>query len=393
MYKKIIILLIITLLVVSCQSVKDKDKAQSFSKDYEAVQTEFKEKLKTINSQEAYQNLLNNRNKKFEELLKKYQDSPAIDEIEILRAKILLNNSKLDEAEKKIDAILAKKSEFTNDAKMTKVLILFARQKINKAVTYFKEIETGMEKGEDFYNAQLIFALYATDDKIKEEYSNKFIANENLPTEVAHMKPRIYANLAGIAKDRKEFDKAKEILKQAMDAAQDPRQKAGLQSELEQLSLMGAVAPGISAETWVNSKTLSLDKLKGKVVVIDFWATWCKPCRMVIPTLIEEYENNKDKGLVVIGFTKLYGNYRDDIVDKGPVDKKEENRLIKDFVKRHKINYPVAISIEGKAFETYKVQGIPTMVFIDKAGNISHMEVGVGAPENIKNRIKKLLEE
>jgi len=138
---------------------------------------------------------------------------------------------------------------------------------------------------------------------------------------------------------------------------------------------------------------LSLKYLKGKVVVIDFWATWCGPCIRVIPTLIEEYNNLKDKGLVIIGFTKLYGMYRDNVENKGKVNREEEIALTKKFIKRNKINYPIAISNEGRDLEKYRITGIPTMIFINKKGNIDSIKVGSGNLKIIKNKIKKLLEE
>lgn len=115
------------------------------------------------------------------------------------------------------------------------------------------------------------------------------------------------------------------------------------------------------------------------------------PCRKVIPSLIERYKNLKEKGLVVIGFTKLYGNYRDDTQDKGKVTPEEERELIQEFVKKNNIVYPVAIADKGTAFEAYGVSGIPTLIVIDKKGIVRDVEVGAGDPEELKKRILELL--
>jgi hypothetical protein len=95
----------------------------------------------------------------------------------------------------------------------------------------------------------------------------------------------------------------------------------------------------------------------------------------------------------VIGFTKLYGNYRDDIQNKGPVAADEERALIRGFVERWQLTYPIAISDKGEDFNDYGVSGIPTMVFIDKAGNVYDIKVGSGDEAAITAKIKKLLAE
>ncbi|MCU0277114.1 MAG: TlpA family protein disulfide reductase [Acidobacteria bacterium] len=162
---------------------------------------------------------------------------------------------------------------------------------------------------------------------------------------------------------------------------------------MKQLDFIGKPAPAIAAEKWLNSASLALDKLKGKVVVIDFWAPWCGPCRQVIPALVKDYDELKGKGLVVIGFTKLYGRYTDDVQNKGAVGADEERALTQGFIERWKMAYPVAIADKGDIFEAYGIAGIPTMIFIDKAGNVYDIKVGSGNEAAIGAKIRSLLAE
>jgi thiol-disulfide isomerase/thioredoxin len=65
----------------------------------------------------------------------------------------------------------------------------------------------------------------------------------------------------------------------------------------------GDQAPEIKADDWLNTKPLTLAKLRGKIVIVEFWATWCPPCRKSIPHLIKLHEKYKDKGVVLVSLT------------------------------------------------------------------------------------------
>ncbi|MGC9056782.1 MAG: TlpA family protein disulfide reductase [Candidatus Saccharicenans sp.] len=112
--------------------------------------------------------------------------------------------------------------------------------------------------------------------------------------------------------------------------------------------------------TSVDGQEFTLDSFRGKVVLINFWATWCPPCRAEIPDLIEAYSELKDKGLVILGFS---------------VDDLPEAEL-KKFVEQAKINYPVALIGRDIVSAFRPGQYIPTSIFIDKKGNIRARHVG-----------------
>ncbi|NWF94134.1 MAG: TlpA family protein disulfide reductase [Syntrophaceae bacterium] len=102
-----------------------------------------------------------------------------------------------------------------------------------------------------------------------------------------------------------------------------------------------------------------LSRLKEKVILLDFWATWCRPCREAIPHLIRLYKNYQKEGLEVIGMN----------MDRGNLD------AVRHFVKSMEIPYPVALAPENME-KSYGVSGLPTTILIDKKGRIREKIVG-----------------
>ena len=391
MHKKLIALLVIMVFIISCQGNSKADDLKNLTQDFTTLDTKFQEKESKIKSYKEYQAFKVERDKEFGELLDKYKDSARSEAIDIIKAKIFVKVENLDAAGKLINEVISDGGDLQSEAKMVKVQVLIGEKKYDDAYFVFSEIENDISRTDNFYWAMLTFSFESSDKSVRKNYSEKLLNDEQLPEKFKKYEYMFYANLASIAKEEKDIEGAKEILTKAIEITNDPRGKKSLESELAQIEFLGNKAPSISAETWVNSKALSLDKLKGKVVIIDFWAPWCSPCRAVIPGLIEEYGKRKDDGLVVIGFTKLYGSYRDDMQNAGKVDRDKEIELIKRFVERFKIDYPVAISDEGADFDSYMISGIPTMIFIDRDGNVDYIKIGSGNHNSVKEKIEELL--
>ncbi|MCK6473041.1 MAG: redoxin domain-containing protein [Planctomycetes bacterium] len=112
----------------------------------------------------------------------------------------------------------------------------------------------------------------------------------------------------------------------------------------------GDEAPEIMAAGWINSDPLKLEALRDKIVVVEFWATWCPPCRVSIPHLVKLHDAYKDKGVVVIGLT-----------DEGAAD-------IASFVTKMKMTY--AVGTDSGSGRTYGVRGIPTAVIVAPGGKV-----------------------
>ncbi len=137
------------------------------------------------------------------------------------------------------------------------------------------------------------------------------------------------------------------------------------------------LAPDFTLKT-LDGQEITLSQLKGKVVLLDFWATWCGPCRESIPHLIQLYNDYRGKGLELIGMD----------VDKGDVE------TVRKFVKSMDIPYPIVVASDDVA-RSYRVNGIPTTILIDKEGNIRERIAGFNSTisQGLTTRVAELTSE
>lgn len=362
-----------------------------FGKEYKAIQETFKEGMKDVKTRDAYQKLMKARREGLEGLLAKIKDIKGNDEIDLLTGNILMDLNQKVPALEKYEALIGKKSTQTIPATFGKVRILLSNRKYKEAYELFKNIDNKVEIDDNYLMAIFELSYEAEDMTKRVQYANKYIAEAAGREDLERYSAMMYENLANISKDKGDIPKGIKILNDGLVKMKTERAKNSIIGALKQIKMLNQPPPEIEAQVWVNSDPLTLKSLKGKVVLIDFWATWCPPCRRVIPHLVENYGKYKDQGLEIIGFTRLYGTYRDNTVNKGKVPAEEEIKLTKEFLKRFKINYPVAIAKGEDVFKEFGVSGIPTLVFIDKKGNVHEVEVGSGGAEKIEDKIKSLL--
>jgi thiol-disulfide isomerase/thioredoxin len=102
-----------------------------------------------------------------------------------------------------------------------------------------------------------------------------------------------------------------------------------------------------------------LSEQVGHPVVVNFWATWCPPCRAELPALEDVYRNNRDKGLVVVG-----------------VDVAESRDVVAKYVAENNLTFPIVLDAGGETTELYRIQGMPTTFFVGRDGRIHNMVIG-----------------
>lgn len=151
-----------------------------------------------------------------------------------------------------------------------------------------------------------------------------------------------------------------------------------------------APLPEIVATQWIDQKPVKLSELRGQVVLLDFWAPWCGPCRYTFPKLQRWHESHKGKGLVILGLTTYFGN-----VDGRKVTRAEELAYLRAFKKTNALPYGFAVADSSVNDSNYGVVSIPMSFLIDRRGNVRFIAMGSSAPElaALDKMILKVMEE
>ena len=132
-------------------------------------------------------------------------------------------------------------------------------------------------------------------------------------------------------------------------------------------------APNFKLKTY-DGKVISLDKFKGKVVLVNFWATWCPPCRAEIPDFLKVYKKYKSKGFEIVGIALDETGWSD----------------VKPFMENMKINYPIVLGDQQTVMLYGGIEAIPTTFIVDKKGNIIDRHIGMLPQTILEEKLKKL---
>ncbi len=137
---------------------------------------------------------------------------------------------------------------------------------------------------------------------------------------------------------------------------------------------VGNPAPDFQLQN-LDGQTVSLGNLQGKPLLINFWATWCPPCRSEMPYIQEIYEEWSDKGLVLLA-----------------INIGESSSKVEEFMQSHNLSFTVLLDTRQDITQKYNIQYIPTTFFIDKDGIIQHkLSITLETKTQIDNKLSKIM--
>ncbi|MGB7923513.1 MAG: thioredoxin-like domain-containing protein [Pyrinomonadaceae bacterium] len=140
-------------------------------------------------------------------------------------------------------------------------------------------------------------------------------------------------------------------------------------------------APALAEGSWVNSEPLTIEGLRGRVVIVDFWTYGCYNCRNTLPALKGWDAAYRDKGLTIIG------------VHTPEFDREKELDTVREQVRSLGIRYAVVTDNDNQSWNAYGIQAWPTVVILDKQGRIRWTHIGEGMYDEQERVIQKLLAE
>ncbi len=140
----------------------------------------------------------------------------------------------------------------------------------------------------------------------------------------------------------------------------------------------GFLAPDFTL-TSLDGETITLSDLRGQVVVLNFWASWCPPCKAEMPAMQHTYQDFKDQGLVVLAVNSTA---------------QDTLTAAQDFISQNGLTFPVPLDQSGEITRLYRVQSLPTSFFIGADGVIREVVIGGPMAEALlRSRVEKLLTE
>ena len=152
--------------------------------------------------------------------------------------------------------------------------------------------------------------------------------------------------------------------------------------------LVGKPAPSFTLED-LSGKKVSLADYKGKAVLINFWATWCGPCKLETPWLVDLRQQYAGKGFEILGISTEGDDLKADDKDGWAKDKAAINK----FVTQMKVPYPMLVNGDSISKDYGGLDAMPTSFFVDRNGVVVAAQMGITSQSEIETKIKKALGE
>lgn len=172
-----------------------------------------------------------------------------------------------------------------------------------------------------------------------------------------------------IAKLAQEFGFAKEAFQRIKATGTEDDKRTAFRGLVQlkdlhtRLGLVGQPAPELAMKEWLNTDPLTLSDVKGQVVLLEFWATWCKPCEQLFPRIKDLHAQHAPDGLHVLALTRFFMAYG------GPPEvQAQEMSLIREFTQQHSIEFPVGVAEDETIQSAYGATALPMLALIDRAG-------------------------
>jgi peroxiredoxin len=143
---------------------------------------------------------------------------------------------------------------------------------------------------------------------------------------------------------------------------------------------MGSRVPAVGMQvedfqlTDLDGKTQSLSQYRGKIVLVNFWATWCKPCTTEMPAMQKIYDKLRDKGFMVLAVNEL-----------------EDDAKVREHIKQYGHTFPVLMDRDNKVANQFGVFGLPVTVFIDQEGRVQeYIKGGLLTEQKIEETVARI---
>jgi len=136
---------------------------------------------------------------------------------------------------------------------------------------------------------------------------------------------------------------------------------------------VGLPAPAFNLES-LDGEQVALSDHLGEVVVVNFWATWCPPCRAEMPGIEQVYQAHKDEGMVVLA-----------------INGQEEAVLVKNFIDENGFTFPVLLDSNAEALRAYNARSFPMTIVVDRDGVVQYKQVGPITPAQLESLLAPLL--